>query len=98
MQDDDEFGFPNELQVFKSKRLLFNIEITDFNIRNHHRSWEENAFKVLNIIDDQQEINEFEKKYNLSEVQDNFFVLLYLLKIFAHSLNNFRDQEPQHFI
>ena len=37
-QDDDEFGFPPEFNIFKAKKLLFNVDISEYNIRNRHRS------------------------------------------------------------
>ena len=58
-------------------------------MRNRYPSWENNAFKVLKIIEDQKQIIEFEKKKNLTEVSHNFFGLLYLLKIFTSSFHYF---------
>ena len=52
---------PPKLNVFKSKKLLFNVEISKYNIRNHHCGWEENAFKVLLISKNEDQIKEFER-------------------------------------
>ena len=80
MNLDFEMSYKYSNRNRKKKKLLFNIEITDFNIRNNCYSWEENAFKVLKIIDDQQQIIDFEKKYNLIEISHKFFVLLFFFK------------------
>ena len=71
-QDDDEFGFPAEFNIFKAKKLLFNVDISEYNIRNRHRSWEENAYKVLMISEDETKIKKWEKIHDTIEVYSMF--------------------------
>lgn len=57
---------------------MFNVDITDYNIRNHHKSWEDNAFKVLMISEDEEKVKEWERNHDMAEVYSNYYFAYYL--------------------